>query len=200
MIFIYPIRAFGFQAFFGVTDIHMNFGTRTTRALVTHFPKVIFFIAIQNLGFRKFFRPNVQSFLIAFEALFSIAFKNCNIDLVFVNTQFFHQKLVGPFNGFAFKIIAKTPISEHFKHGMVVGITPHFFEVVVFTRNAQALLRISNSSGRSRLISQENILKLIHTRIGKHQSRIIFYHHGSTWNNGMFFLLKKIEESLTNKG
>ena len=48
-------------------------------------------------------------------------------------------------NGFFFEIIAKTPVPQHLKHSVVIGINPHFFQIVVFARNTQAFLGIGNA-------------------------------------------------------
>jgi hypothetical protein len=53
----------------------------------------------------------------------------------------------------------------------------YFFQVVVLARNAKALLTVGNPGISSWLVSQKNILKLVHSGIGKHQGRIILYHH-----------------------
>ena len=77
---------------------------------------------------------------------------------------------------------------------MVIGIMPHLFEVIVFTRHTQALLRIGDPIVFDRRVAQENILELVHTRIGKHQGRIIFDHHRSRRYNQMSLALEKIEK------
>jgi hypothetical protein len=52
------------------------------------------------------------------------------------------EQFPAPFNGFVFKIIAKAPVAQHFEHGVMVGVHPHFFQVVVLAAYAQAFLRV----------------------------------------------------------
>jgi hypothetical protein len=73
----------------------------------------------------------------------------------------------------------------------------HFFEVVVLSTHAQALLRIANSFITGNAISQKPILELIHTRIGKHEGRVILYDHGSRRNNRVLFGRKEIKKGLS---
>lgn len=47
---------------------------------------------------------------------------------------------------------------------------------------------------RSRLITQEPILELVHPRIGKHEGGIVLYYHGCRGNYSMSFLLKKFRK------
>ena len=60
---------------------------------------------------------------------------------------------------------------------MVVGVYANFFEVVVFARDAQALLRVSNSAVLWGLVTQEEVLELVHARIGKHEGRVVLDNH-----------------------
>ena len=80
---------------------------------------------------------------------------------------------------------------------MVIGIHPHFLEVIVFTAYPQAFLSICGPFVRGWFIAQEIILELVHPRIGKHQGRVVFHHDGGGWDNFMSFGTEKVQESLT---
>ena len=75
-------------------------------------------------------------------------------------------------------------------------VHPYFFQVVVLAANPKAFLGIGNPGIGRCLGSQKIILKLVHTRIGKHKCRVVFYHNGGAWYNFMVFGSKKIEISL----
>ena len=77
---------------------------------------------------------------------------------------------------------------------MVVGIMSYLLKVIVLARNAQTFLRIGNPIVFDRRVPQKNILKLVHARIGKHQSGVILNHHRSRRHNQMPFVLKKFEK------
>ena len=55
------------------------------------------------------------------------------------------HELPTPTDGVFFKVIAKRPVAEHFKKRVVVIVVPHLFEIVVFARHAQYLLRITGA-------------------------------------------------------
>jgi hypothetical protein len=81
---------------------------------------------------------------------------------------------------------------------MVVGIHTHFFQVVVLSAYPEAFLRIGNTGVWGRFGSQKIVFELIHTRVSKHQGRIILYHNGGAWYYLVAFRGKKIEKSLSN--
>jgi len=82
----------------------------------------------------------------------------------------------------------------------MVGIHAHFFQIVVFSGNAKALLRIRNSGNRGGLIAKKIILELVHARIREEEGRIVFYNQGGRGNNLVPFLFKEVKISLTNFG
>ena len=133
MVCIDPVAAISLRALFRTAQIDVDFGTRATRAGVAHFPEVVFFRGEDNALLGNVFFPDVEAFAVLGHAIFGIAFKNRYIELVnrnFVNRS---EQFPSPANGFFFKVIAKRPITQHFEHGVVVGIYAHFFEVVVFS-------------------------------------------------------------------
>ena len=58
----------------------------------------------------------------------------------------------------------------------------------------QTFLRVRDSVVFGRVVTQNNIFKLVHPCVGKHQGRVIFYHHRSRGNNVVSFRLKEILE------
>ena len=94
--------------------------------------------------------------------------------------------------GFFFEIISETPVSEHFEHGVVVGVETYFLKVIVFAADTQAFLRICNSTVFRRYVSKDNVFKLIHSRVGKHQCGIVFDNHRSRRHYVVTFTFEKI--------
>ena len=74
-------------------------------------------------------------------------------------------------------IIPKRPVAEHFEKGMMVGIMTHFFKIIVFTAHPDTFLRIDGPGIWPFSLPEENILELIHTRIGKQQCRVVLRYH-----------------------
>lgn len=65
----------------------------------------------------------------------------------------------------------------------------------MLTAYTQTLLTIRNTTILYRCIAENNILKLIHASIGKHQCRIILYHHRSRRNYFMPLPFEKLQKS-----
>ncbi len=70
---------------------------------------------------------------------------------------------------------------------MVVCVHPDFFQVIVFSADAQAFLRVGYTAVLRCGISKYNILELVHTRVGEHQRWIIFDYHWCRRHDLMFF-------------
>ena len=167
MIFVYQ-RSSGYQGSFIVGPaIHMYFRARATGTCIAHFPKIVFFITENNpVGMYKFL-PLRQCNYGGRNIFFFIPFKYGYIQTVFLNTVYICEQFPTPGNGFGFKIIAKAPVAQHLKHGMMIGINAHFFQVVVFATYPQAFLCIDCSFKRRSFIAQKIIFKLVHPCIGK---------------------------------
>ena len=97
--------------------------------------------------FRNKLLPEIISFMVGIQTFGFITSKNRYIKIFFVDFINIGQKFPCPFDGFFFKIIAKRPVTQHFEHGVVVGIVTNFFKVIVFSGNAKAFLRIGNPMG-----------------------------------------------------
>ena len=76
---------------------------------------------------------------------------------------------------------------------LVVSMS-HFFQVIMLSAYTQTFLRVRDSVVFGRVVTQNNIFKLVHPCVGKHQGRVIFYHHRSRGNNVVSFRLKEILE------
>jgi len=70
------------------------------------------------------------------------------------------------------EIIIERPVAQHFKKGVVIGIFANFFKVVVFAADPQAFLSVGHAGILGGRQTDENILELIHSRIGKKQGLI----------------------------
>ena len=80
----------------------------------------------------------------------------------------------------------------------MIGVVAHFLKVVVLAADAQTLLRVGNTPPLGVLVAQDNILELVHTRIGKHERGVILDNHGSRRHDMVAMLLKIALESLSN--
>ena len=177
VVFVHQLAAGYFALLFFRTGVHMDFRTRTARSRITHFPEVIVFVAIQNVVFRQELLPVRSGFVVAFQSFFGATFEYGGVEVFGVEFQYIHQILPCPGDGFFLEVVAERPVAQHLEHGVVVGIVTYFLQVVVFSAYAKAFLRVSNSFVFRRVVAQNDIFKLVHSRIGEHQRGVILNHH-----------------------
>jgi len=154
------------------TSINMNFRTGTAGTCFSHFPEVIFIVKVADMrGINiRFLLPELKSF--------AIGFIDGSIELIFRNFPDLGQQFPSPGNCLFFVVITKTPVTEHFKKGVMIAIFTNFFQVIMFSPGTNTFLAINHASIGYFLLSQEDTFELIHSRIGKKQRFIIFRNHG----------------------
>ena len=178
MVLVYQGCAINGLALLGRTHIKMYLGTRAARTRITHFPEIVFLVALQNpLGIDEL-GPTIVGFLIEQNIGGGIAFKHSDIQLVFGQTVHFGHQFPSPGNGVLLEEIAKAPVAQHFKHGVVVMIVSYLLQIIVFSAYAQAFLRVHNTLVGRFCIAQKVVFELIHARIGKHEGWIAFHNDG----------------------
>ncbi len=133
------------RLFFCRTLINMDFRTRATRSGVSHLPEVVMLVTIDDMVSRHVFGPITGSFVIAFQVLFLIAFKHCDIQIIRIHLKDIHQIFPGVIDSTFFEIVTKTPVAEHFEHGVMVSIMTDFFKVIVLAAYSQTFLRVTPS-------------------------------------------------------
>ena len=176
----------------------MDFGTRTARACITHFPEVIMLISIEDMVFRQELFPVRSGLVVTLQTFFGTAFEHGCIEVFRIQLQHVYQILPCPGDGFFLEVIAKRPVTQHLEHGMVISVMTHFFQVIVFSADTKTFLRVRHSFIFRRVITQNNIFKLVHTRVGKHQRGVIFNHHGSRRHNLVTFTFEKTLERVSD--
>ncbi|OAV75799.1 hypothetical protein Barb7_00554 [Bacteroidales bacterium Barb7] len=126
---------------------------------------------------RQELRPVAGSLLVALQALRRTPFKDGGVQQSGIKLQHFHQVFPRPFDHLFLEIIAERPVAQHLEHRMMIGVMPHFLQVVMLSAHAQAFLRIRHAGIFDGHIPQNNVLELVHSRIGKHQCRVTFNNH-----------------------
>ena len=167
-----------------IAMIVKNFGTRPTRSRRAHHPKIIIcgdpddFIITET----GHFFPNLCGLI--------IGVINSDKKAVFVQAKFFGQQFPSKGNCVRFEIITKAEIAEHFKKRMMARCVAHIVEVIVLSAGTHTFLR-----GRRALIIAgfypcEQVFELHHTRVDKHQGRIIARDQGACRDDLMIILAK----------
>ena len=107
MALVHQTKSVDFGTLTVGADIDMYFGTRTTGTCITHFPEIIFLVAVDNAVCRKKLRPDFGSLVVTFQFFVFRTFKNGYIQAVFVQFQHFGEVFPRPGNGFLLEIIAE---------------------------------------------------------------------------------------------
>ena len=194
VIVVYEIATGDLGTFFSRTEVDMDFGTRSARSCITHFPEVVVFVTVDDVIFRQELFPIGSSFVVTAQSFFRTSFKYGCIEMFRIQFQDFYQIFPCPADRFFLEVIAERPVTKHFKHGVVVRIVSYFFQVIMLSAYTQTFLRVRDSLVFRRMVTQNNIFKLVHTRVRKHQGRVIFNHHRSRGNDVVSFRLKEILE------
>ena len=92
----------------------------------------------------------------------------------------FREQFPGPGYGFFLVVVAEGPVPKHFEEGLMDGRPAHVFEVVVLAAGANALLIIHRAHVFAGAFTQENVLELVHPRVGEEQRGIIPGHYAGT--------------------
>ena len=155
------------RAVFGQVD--MNFAARAARACSTHFPEVVFFVAVMDMGRIDIghISPEPLGFAVGIEAVCFIAAEYSRVEAVLGQAPNFRQELPRPLDGVFLEVVAKAPVAKHLKERVVVAVVADVFKVVVLAAGADALLAIGGSGVISRLLGEEDVFELVHPRIGK---------------------------------
>ena len=96
-------------------------------------------------------------------------------------------------NGFFLEIVAKGKITQHFKKGQVPGRHAHIVQIIVLAPGTHAFLGTHRPRVAALFNTGKQVLELHHTRIGKHQGRIVLGHQGTGGNDLMSVIGKVVD-------
>ena len=177
-------------------EVDVDLRARTAGPRIAHHPEVILHRALQNPRPIYALRPELVGLIVARHPMRRVALEYRNVQPASIYPQHLHQQLPRPGYRLPLEVVAKAPVAQHLKHGVVVGIMPHLLQVVVLARDPQALLRIDRTPPLGLHIAQDDILELVHPRISEHEGWVALDHHRRRGDNGVPFSRKKIEECL----
>ena len=178
------------------TQVEMNLAAGTAGPRIAHLPEIILFIAAQNPLFGKETFPIRIRLAVERHTVLLASFEYRRIEPVFGQPVHLRQQPPRPLDSLFLEIVAERPVAEHLEHGVMIGIMPHFIEVVVLARYAKTLLRIRHTGVFGRAVAEENILELVHAGVGEHQRRVVLYDHRCRRHDGMLLASEKIQKGL----
>ncbi len=120
--------------------VHVYLRAGAARAGIAHFPKVIVLVAVQDMVGRQVLCPDRSRLLVTSQPLFGCALKDGGIEVLRVDVQHIHDVFPRKVDGSFLEVITKRPVAQHLEHGVVIGIVPHLFQVVVLAADTQTLL------------------------------------------------------------
>ena len=198
MVFVHQLASGNLGFLLIAAAVHMNLGARAARSRIAHFPEVIVLVAVQDMVLRQMFLPDTGCFVISAKTLFCRALEHRGIQVLRVQFQYIHQVFPGPVDGFLLEVIAKRPVAQHLEHRVVVRVVSHLLKVIMFAAHAKTFLAVCYARIFDWVIPQNNALPRVHARVGKHQRRVIFYHHRSTRHYLMPLACHKVQKGLPN--
>ena len=90
--------------------------------------------------------PVAGGLIVALEIFLGRTLEDRYVEVGRVEMEDIHQIFPCHIDGPFLEVITKAPVAEHLEHGVVVGIMPDLFQVVVLATHAQALLRIGTAA------------------------------------------------------
>ena len=178
IVLVHQLTTGHLRLLLGRTAVQVNLGTGSARTGITHFPEVVMLVAVDDMVGRNMLQPIRSRLVIAAQAFLLASLKHGYIQVLRIQLEHIYQIFPSHINGTFLEVVAKAPVAKHLKHGMVVGVMAHLFQVVVLAAYAQTLLRIGTATGFGVAGAQNDVLPLVHTGIGKHQCGVVLNHHG----------------------
>ena len=121
--------------------------------------------------------PEGGSLVVAFDAFGGAALEDGSIEVGRIEVENINKIFPCPVNGFLLKIVAKRPVAKHLEHGVVVGVVPNLFQVVVLAAGAETFLGICHTAVLWNGIAENDVLELVHARIGEHERGVVLDDH-----------------------
>ncbi len=171
-------------------QIDMDLGARTAGSGVAHLPEIVFLAEPEDMG-------GIDVRLLAPEGLgFAVGLEYRGIQPCLVESPHAGEQLPGPPDRLFLVVVAERPVAQHLKKGVVIGVASHFLEVVVLAADADAFLRVRGADVFAGSRAEEDILELIHPRIGEVEGGVAMGNHRCAGHNPVSVHGKEVKEPL----
>ena len=172
-------------SFLIAAEVNVDLRAWAAWTCIAHFPEIVLLVSEQDAVFGKIFLPCFKRLGVECGAVCLRSLEHCRIKSVLVKLVHFCEKLPSPLDGFSLEVVSETPVSEHFEHRVVIGVSSHLFKVVVLSAHTKTFLAVRDSFPLCRTVAEEPVLELIHAGIGKHKRRVVLHNHRCRWHNLM---------------
>ena len=86
------------------------------------------------------------------------------------------EQFPGVLDRVALEVVAEAEVAEHFEEGVVARGVADVFQVVVLAAGAHAFLRRGGARVGTLVEAEEDVLELVHARVGEQQRRVVVRH------------------------
>ena len=176
----------------------MNLAAGAAGAGVTHFPEVVVLVSGEHVVRRHVLEPGLLRLRVQGGALFRAALEDGGVELGRINHIDFREQFPRPVDGFFLKVVPETPVAQHLEHRVVTSVVAHGFQVIVLAAHAEALLTVGRPGELGGGIAQEDVLELVHARVGEHQRGVVLDDHGGRRHHRVSLGGKEVQVFLSN--
>ena len=176
--------------------IDVDLATGPTGARVPHLPEVVFLPEAEDAIGRDVghLAPQFLGFDVGGEAVLLVTAEDRDPQPLLGELVHAGQQFPGPLDRITLEVVPEGPVAEHLEEGVVVGVDPHLFEIVVLTRDPNAFLGVDRPSVVPRAGSQEHVLELVHSRVGEQERRIVLREDRAGRDFAVRSLREEVEE------
>ena len=147
------------------------------------------------------FSPIACRLVVAHEVFLFRSFEHSDVKVFRVEFQYVYEIFPRHVDSTFLKVVAEAPVAEHFKHGVMVSVVSHLFEVVMLSAHTETLLRVGTPAWFRVACTEYNIFPLVHTSVGEHKRRVVLNNHRSRRYDCMSFrfeiVLKRIADFIS---
>ena len=108
------------------------------------------------------------------------------------------QQLPGKSDRVFLEVVAEGEVSQHLEEGVVPPREADVFEVVMLAAGAYTLLRGGRARVGALLGTKEDVLELVHPRVGKEQRGVVGRHQRRRMHTSVLFTFKKPQKIFAN--
>ena len=177
-------------------EVNLRAGAAGTR--LAHLPEVVVLVAADDVVLGQILAPVVVGLLVEGDAVLVGTLEDGGVHPLGGQVVDVVQQLPRPADGLLLEVVAVGPVAQHLEHGVVVGVVSDLLQVVVLARDAQTLLRIGRTGILAGGVAQEDVLELVHARIGEHEGGVVLDDHGRRRHDGVTLACEEVQKCLAD--